>query len=158
VALRPPADALVHGLKYEGWTKLAPLMADLMVRATRRVSVDIVVPVPTSSRRKKTRGYNQAELLARPIAERLRLPLQDPLLRRKDGPTQVSLPPDQRLANVRNAFVVRGEGGGLIEGRNVLLVDDVLTTGATAGEVARTLAGEGAHQVHLCAFARALPA
>jgi ComF family protein len=157
VVLRPPADALVHGLKYEGWTTLAPLMAERITRVSRGLGADLVVPVPTSRSRKRSRGYNQAELLGRKLAERLRLPFQDLLLRQKDGPTQVSLPPDQRLANVRNAFVVQGEGRGRVAGRNVLLVDDVLTTGATAGEVARTLVSAGAASVHLRAFARALP-
>lgn len=156
-ALRPPADALVHGLKYEGWTALAPLMAARIGQVTRGLSVDLVVPVPTSRGRRRVRGYNQAELLARELAECLGLPFLDPLQRRTEGPTQVSLPPDQRLANVRNAFVVRGERTGRVVGRNVLLVDDVLTTGATAGEVAKTLVSAGAVTVHLRAFARALP-
>ena len=96
-------------------------------------------------------------MLARPLAERLEIPFGDLLVRRKDGATQVSLPPDQRLANVRNAFVVQGEGKARVVGRSVLLVDDVLTTGATAGEVARTLVSAGAAMVHIRAFARALP-
>ena len=157
VALRPPADALVHGLKYEGWTALAPVMAERMVQVAGGLGVDIVVPVPTSSGRKRLRGYNQAELLARELAERLGLPFLDPLQRQKEGPTQVSLPPDQRLANVRNAFVVKGEKTGRVVGRTILLIDDVLTTGATAGEVAKTLVSAGAVTVHLRAFARALP-
>jgi ComF family protein len=158
VALLPPADAVIHGLKYEGWTGLAPVMAERMVRVARGLDVDLVVPVPTSTRRRRKRGYNQAELLARELAERLHLPFWDLLARRKDGPTQVSLPPDQRLANVRNAFAVKGEGRARVVDRSVLLVDDVLTTGATAGEVARTLVSAGATAVHLRAFARALPA
>jgi len=155
--LRSPADDLVHGLKYEGWTALAPVMAALMGRRLpREISDVLVVPVPTTERRRRRRGYNQARLLARELARLLERPLWIPLERLSGGPTQVSLPPDQRLANVKNAFAVRcGEARRLV-GQRILLIDDVLTTGATAGEAARTLAGAGVCEVHLVTFARAL--
>jgi len=157
VILESPADDLVHGLKYEGWTALVPFMAARMGRAARSRAADtVVVPVPTTGRRRRRRGYNQAALLARAVARTLDRPFATPLERRSEGPTQVSLPPDQRLANVKNAFSVRGDGTHEITGRSVLLVDDVLTTGATAGEVARTLVAAGAGGVHLVTFARAL--
>ena len=155
--LIPPANVLVHGLKYGGWTALAPVLAERMVRVTRGLDVDIAVPVPTSKARRKARGYTQAELLGRELAQRLQLPFRDALERVRGGPTQVSLPPDQRLANVRNAFAVRGDDVGQVVGRSVLLIDDVLTTGATAGEIAKTLAEAGATAIHLRSFARALP-
>ena len=158
VVLAPPADDLVHGLKYEGWTALAPVMAERMGRVVWRRGREstVVVPVPTTRRRRRRRGYNQAALLARALSRRLERRFATPLERTSEGPTQVSLPPDQRLANVKNAFSVKAGETRVIAGRSVLLVDDVLTTGATAGEVARTLVAAGADEVHLVTFARAL--
>jgi len=160
--LAPPADTLVHALKYGGWPELAGELGRQMATvrlpeapvATRRV----VVPVPTTRRRVRARGYNQAALLARSVAEALDLPLVDGLIRVRGGATQVALPPSQRRANVRGAFAARGgEAAPRIEGAHVVLVDDVLTTGATAGAAASELVRGGACEVTLLAYARALP-
>ncbi len=159
--LAPPADALVHALKYGGWPELAVEMGRILAAVrlppipagTRRV----VVPVPTTRERVRKRGYNQAELLARSLANSLGMELVHALARTRAGPTQVALPPSQRRANVRGAFAARGEAAPLIEGAHVVLVDDVLTTGSTAGAAASELVREGASEVTLVVFARALP-
>ena len=117
----------------------------------------LIAPIPTTRRRARTRGYNQARLLAEAVADRVGMPLVDVLERRQGGPTQVGLHPVERRANVRRAFTVRAEARATLKGARVLLVDDVLTTGSTAMEAARPLVQAGATQVFLSTFARALP-
>ena len=161
VAMRPPADVLVHGLKYEGWRELAPMMAELMERCLVPVldGLDgyVVTHVPTSTAHRRRRGYDQAELLARALAERTGLAFAHLLARRRQKRTQVSLRPQQRIANVRDAFTLRSAGREPPGDDDVLLVDDVLTTGATARAAAGTLAAAGVRRVALVTFARALP-
>lgn len=163
VALEPPADALVHGLKYEGWRRLAPAMARRMSRLDRPAPLPdppLVVPVPTTRRRRRRRGYNQAHLLAAAYAAHLDEPLVPLLERREDRArqvTQVALHPDERRANVREAFRVRRGSDASCRDRWVVLVDDVLTTGATAGAAAETLERAGCIGVVVVTFARALP-
>lgn len=163
VVLEPPADALVHGLKYEGWRRLAPLMARRMSRVARpspAPDAPLVVPVPTTRRRRRRRGYNQALLLAEAYASDRDEPLAPLLERREDRArqvTQVALHPDERRANVREAFRVRPGSEAACRGRWVVLVDDVLTTGATAGAAAETLERAGCIGVVVVTFARALP-
>ena len=154
-----PVDRLVHALKYEGWYELAEEMGGSMAALELPDSggpPELVVPVPTTARRLRERGYNQAELLARVVAERRGLPLATPLVRVRGGATQVSLAPTQRRANVAGAFRAAADRRTL-EAHHVLLVDDVLTTGATAGAAAAALLRSGARHVSLVTFARALP-
>lgn len=163
VVLEPPADALVHGLKYEGWRRLAAPMARRMSRISRPspgVGSPLVVPVPTTRARRRKRGYNQARLLAEAYAADRGEPLALLLERRQDRArqvTQVSLHPDERRANVREAFRVRPGTEASCRDRWVVLVDDVLTTGATAGAAAETLERAGCTGVVVVTFARALP-
>lgn len=158
--LDTPADDLVHALKYEGWRELAPEMGLAMARVRLPPSLappEVVVPVPTTAGRLRRRGYNQAELLARSLSEALGLPLIPALERPRGGSTQVSLHPSQRRANVKGAFAAREVAHSRLQGAHVVLVDDVLTTGATAGAAASELARAGALGVTLVTFARALP-
>lgn len=177
VALGAPADRLVHGLKYEGWSVLASDLAERMEAAARRLLVrleedgadgrarvgTVVVPVATTTSRERQRGYNQAELVARCLAPRLGRPLEEALQRVDGGETQVALHPEARRSNVKRAFRCRGWGsdggqGGRPGGpRPVLLIDDVLTTGATAEAAARALIEAGCPRVAVLTFARALP-
>lgn len=149
----------MHALKYEGWTGLAPFMGDAIVRALESDVPDraVVVAVPTTRRRERERGYNQAALLADRVAAGLGLPRVAALRRAREGVSQTELAPDARRENVRNAFVADAARSALIAGRHVLLIDDVLTTGATAGAAAVALSEAGARTVTLGAFARALP-
>jgi ComF family protein len=152
--LQPPADRLVHQLKYRGWRALAAPLARTMAAVDWPVDAHepaLIVPVPTTTRRIRERGYNQAELLAHEFAAATSRPLQ-PLLRRVAGSrTQTTLQPAARAANVAGAFVADRD----VAGAHVLLVDDVLTTGATAAECARVLDRAGACCVRLITFARA---
>lgn len=157
---------LVHGLKYEGWRELAEIMGRAMARTVRAEQgagasrkgggTNLVVPVPTTDRRIRERGYNQARLLADVVAHALDLALVEALRRGSAPSSQTTLSPRQRRENVRGAFRMLEGRGRSVDGRDVLLVDDVLTTGATAGEAARALVAAGATSVHLLTYARAL--
>ncbi len=159
-ALADPADRLVHALKYGGWPAVVPVMAGPMAAAARRLRLQDeprVVPVPTTPRRRRRRGYNQAELLAREVARVRGWACLDALARRDLGGSQIALPVARRRANVEDAFIP-GAGAGLLPATfDVILVDDVLTTGATASAAARALEALGARSVALLAFARTLP-
>ncbi len=161
VVLRPPANALVHGLKYDGWSGLARLMGERMARSAIPYELEseryLIAPIPTTRHRARTRGYNQSRLLAEVIADEVHMPLVDALVRPNRGSTQVGLHPAQRRANVKRAFTVPADARATLKGARVLLVDDVLTTGSTAMEAARPLVQAGATQVFLSTFARALP-
>jgi ComF family protein len=151
------AGALVHALKYRGWDGLADLLARMMVPYLPQGPIDpILVPVPTTTRRRRTRGYNQAALIAEGVARRSSLHLVG-ALRRGEGRTQVSLGPRERAINVQGAFDLEETSRSRIRGREVILIDDVLTTGATAMAVARILESGGVASVRLLTFARSLP-
>jgi ComF family protein len=149
------ARELVHALKYQGVSALAPPMASFMAQTAQReaLAADIVVPVPLSGMRQRTRGYNQAEALARELGRELGLPVRPSALRRRrHTPPQVrSRDAGERRRNVAGAF--QGEGNE-VAGRAVLLVDDVTTTGATLSACAGARRQAGAGAVWALAFAR----
>jgi ComF family protein len=157
--LRAPADALVHQLKYRAWHGLAPVMAGAMAAVTlpRDVGAEarLVVPVPTTSARLRQRGYNQAELLARALATRSGRTTLGALRRGSGASSQTALQPAARLANVAGAFMVVDGIEGAIDGEHLLLVDDVLTTGATVTACSQALVAAGARCVSVLTFARA---
>lgn len=159
--LAEPASTLVHQLKYRGWRALAEPMAERM--AALRLPDDaaeatMCVPVPTTPIRRRQRGYNQAELLASVFARGTGRCLRPLLERRNGGGSQTALQPVARGANVAGAFRVPSAHAAALHRAHVLLVDDVLTTGATAAECAHTLVAAGARCVTLVTFARALDA
>jgi len=118
-------------------------------------AVALLLPVPLADVRLRERGYNQAALLAQRLARRLRLPCAPQALRRtRDTGHQLALPREQRAANVRGAFAVAPRTAGVLRGRRVALVDDVMTTGATLAEAARVLLAAGAAEVQAWVVAR----
>lgn len=148
---RFPADVLVQGLKFRGELALASYLANALEKRLADEKADFVVPVPLSSRRLRERGYNQAAEIARRLAGgRVELELCE---RTRDGPPQIELPFAERRRNVRAAFAVRRP----LAGATVAVVDDVMTTGATLGEIARTLKRAGAARVVNWVVARTPP-
>ena len=146
-----PADVLVHALKFRGELALAPLLGELLSKKISGWSVDRVIPVPLTSARLRTRGYNQAAEIARHVAPgKLDVDL---CARPLDAVPQVELPWDERRRNVRGVFFCRQPLGGA----SVAVVDDVMTTGATLDELARTLKRAGATRVVNWVVARTLP-
>lgn len=148
---------MVHALKYGDRLDLAPVMARWMDRAGADLLNDanIVVPVPLHWRRMWARRFNQSATLARLLAEPRRLPVSYTALKRvKATPQQVGLTRSERAANVQGAFRVDTAGKAEIARRTILLVDDVLTSGATVDACARALLRAGARQVDVLVFAR----
>ena len=157
--LLPPADRIVHQLKYRGWRALADLMGSTLARVHRPEPMSLctlVHAVPTTATRIRERGYNQAALIAQALARKIELPCADYLERAPAASSQTTLQPAKRAANVAGAFRVRADMAGAMRGERILLVDDVLTTGATVAECAETLAAAGAVSVCVLTYARAL--
>jgi ComF family protein len=146
-----PADALVHALKFRGELALAPFLGRLLSAKAAPWSVQRVIPVPLSAPRLRSRGYNQALEIARHVA-RDRLDI-DACVRERDAAPQMDLPWDARRKNVRGAFRCRRP----LAGATVAVVDDVMTTGSTLDEMARTLKRAGAVRVVNWVVARTLP-
>ena len=154
---REPLVSLIYLCKYEFWPSAARQPAELLVERAHALfgdwRPDVVVPVPLHPRRLRWRGFNQSELLARPLAELWDVPLLKGLLRTRDTIPQVRLPDEARRENLRDAFAV-GDTASAIEGKRVLLVDDVTTTGATLIEGARALLAAGASETAAYVVAR----
>lgn len=154
--------AMVHAitlLKYEPIEPLgrwfAERLAELIEREAEMLEVDVVVPVPLHPARQRERGYNQAHLIARPLARRLKLPYRSVLLvRTKPRPDKLKLTLHERWETVRGAFATRP--GSQVDNLRVLLVDDVMTTGATLDACAKALKQAGAAKVVAVTVARAL--
>jgi ComF family protein len=145
---------LVQLFKYGNLPTLAKPFGELLARALPRdTRFDLVVPMPMHWRRKLTRGYNQADLLARELCRRSGLPYRAAVKRTKATPPQAGLTGAKRRSNVAEAFQVRDPAA--VKGRRILLIDDVLTTGASAGACARVLKSAGAGSVTVLTVARA---
>lgn len=157
--LESPARELVHALKYQGWRGVGGFMgAEMARRAPKSVaSADCVVPVPTSRRNLRRRGYNQAAVIADALAAGLNLPLVPCLVRRRQEGTQTALNPVQRRANVSGAFLLTGRFRDVVAGSRVVLVDDVITTGATVLAAVEALGAGAPGAVVAYAFARTVP-
>lgn len=150
---------MVHSLKYNDRLDLAPWMAAWLARAGAELlaDCDVIVPVPLHARRFWMRRSNQSAELARHVARRTGRPFEpDALKRVKRTRQQVGLGLSQRTANVQGAFKVPPDREILVRGRNVLLIDDVYTTGATVKAAARALLRSGAARVDVLTFGRAI--
>lgn len=148
---------LVLGFKHADQTHLATGLARMMGQAgaTMLANCDGIVPVPLHRRRLFRRCYNQSALLAQKIAKAQALPVwQDLLIRRRSTLPQASLNAKERARNVRDAFAVKPKHAQTVSGKIIVLVDDVLTTGATVNDCCRALAAAGAREVRVLTFAR----
>jgi ComF family protein len=154
--VRCPLIQVLAQLKYGRDISLAPVLAGFLIeQLPLQADHDLIVPVPLHRDRLRWRGFNQSVPLARAVGKACGVRV-DPLLlgRARATPPQVGLDAAARRRNVRGAFVVRQADRA--RGRRVLLVDDVMTTGATAHECARALRAAGATQVDALVLARAL--
>jgi ComF family protein len=159
VAFDDASKHIVHLLKYLDTQEAGLAMARMMAGAGRQLlaDADVIVPVPLHRKRLWQRRFNQAALLAQKLSEHAGKPWSpDILLRVVDTESQVGLTADERHKNVRRAFDVPLEQQAHIEGKRVLLVDDVRTTGATASACAEALKKAGAAHVSVLSFALVL--
>ena len=116
-------------------------------------SYDIIIPVPIHKKRKKSRGYNQSELIARKISNDFSMPIYtDVLIKQKNNKMQSSLNKSDRIKNIQNVYKVKNEDK--IKEKNVLILDDIYTTGLTTKECKRTLENAGAKQVGIMIIAK----
>jgi ComF family protein len=155
------ARALIHALKYGDRIDLAPVMGRWMARAGREVleGADALVPVPLHWRRLWARRFNQSALLSQAISRETGVPFNDTALKRiKSTAQQVGLSQSERAQNVQGAFGVPPDRKAEVAGRRLVLVDDVLTSGATSDACARALLRAGAQSVDLVVFARVVDA
>jgi ComF family protein len=155
----PTVASAIVLLKYEELVPLARWFAGRLSKIVRayaeQFAVDVVVPVPLHPARLRERGYNQAELIARPLARELRLPCRSYLLvRTRPRPDKLTLTLRERWRSVRGAYAIRQ--GRRVDKLRVLLVDDVLTTGATLDACSRALKQGGASYVAALTVARAI--
>jgi ComF family protein len=146
----------IHRLKYKDDLGLGEILARLMVILFQKLmwEIDLIVPVPGSLARRKMRGYNQASLLAFPIALNCGIPYRPKaLMKTRETPSQVGLSAAERHANVQDAFLAKKE---MVAGKRILVIDDVTTSGATMEACARALVNKGARQVYGLTLARAV--
>lgn len=150
-----PLGRAVRALKYRGATRSAAWLGRSLAGQVKRAgwTPDVVCPVPLHASRRRQRGYNQAALLSRALATALGTPHREALERLRVTPPQARLSREARSANVAGAF--RAAAGADVRGRCVLLVDDVLTTGATLRACAVALRAAGAGTVLAAVVARA---
>jgi ComF family protein len=148
-----PLDRLIQSLKYAHRLAGADFLGRELAQSPVPFQPDLILPVPLSPARLAERGFNQAVELARPLARALGVSLETSRVhRRRDTAPQASLPWKERKQNIRHAFECELD----LTGKTVLVVDDVMTTGATLDELARTLKAHGAARVENCVLARAL--
>jgi len=143
----PPLREAVHGLKYGGMRVLADPLARLLAAGWQAWgrAVDVIVPVPLHPVQRRQRVYNQSELISRALADYTGLPVQLSALERiRHTRSQVGLPMESRLTNVTGAFAC---GSATVRGHRILLIDDVLTTGATLSACASALHEAGAGEI-----------
>lgn len=145
----------IHRFKYQGEHARADSLAALLIEPARAggKSWDLISPVPLHPRRRRQRGFDQAQLLSRRLGQELGLPPAGGLTRLRETRPQVGLGMDERRANVQGAF---GWRGAPLDGAAVLLIDDVITTGATMAAAAAALQAAGAAHIDGLALARAI--
>jgi ComF family protein len=150
-----PADKLVQALKYNGQLAFAPLLAGLLLPSVREAPRPTqLIPMPLHPLRARQRGFNQATEIGKILAKELQIPLVLRGLERvRDTVPQASLPLDERRKNVKDAFAC----SIAFTGQHVAVLDDVMTSGATLGELSATLKRAGASEVSVWVAARALP-
>ncbi len=152
---------MIHAFKYKNNRTLSSLFTALItdfINDNREIidTISVVTYVPLHTRRRQERGFNQSEALASGIARAFGIPMHSCLRKASHTKNQSELSRDERLVNVSGAFTAGGPGAHAVKGRYVLLVDDVMTTGATLNECSRALIEAGAVEVRCLTLARGL--
>ena len=150
----PPVDKIIHHFKYRKKIKLAIFLGRAMASIIKSdhflKDADMIVPIPLFWWKNLRRGYNQAALLSEIISQECNIQVNNIIKRIENTKSQTKLDEQARKKNVFNAFALKSNG---IEDKTVLLVDDVITTGATINECARVLKDAGAKDVYSCVAA-----
>ena len=144
---------IIHALKYKKQFKLGTFLGEILSEGVKNLNwqFDLIVPVPIHPLKKAERGYNQSDYIVKGLSKSLKIPYSTKLLKRtKHTESQTHLAMTERAKNVANAFKVKNPE--LIKGKSFLLVDDVITTGATTQECGRALVNSGAEIVYACSI------
>ena len=156
-------QSLIHKIKYQGEAALCfdlAIVLDKLTGEFLKPEINyLLLPIPLHPKRRRERGYNQCELLAKALCRRkgkAALTYKPLLLRAKDTPPQHSLTRQERIANVKSVFALKKGAANTIKDRHVILLDDVLTSGATAHEAALLLLSAGAREVVVLTLARTI--
>lgn len=149
-----PLDKLVQSFKYGHRLALGAYFGQQLAALTANLVADVIIPLPLHPQRLRERGFNQALELARPVGTVLKLPIDAAhCSRTRNTPAQANLPWRERVKNIRGAFFCSAD----FTGKRIILVDDVMTSGASLDECARILKLHGAAQITLLVAARAMP-
>lgn len=146
---------LLHRFKHQKKLEAGIVLSQLMQYSTppqlKNSNIDLIIPMPLSKNRLLERGFNQSHILAQHITTIRHIPLAPAsLIHRRHKPPQSILPANERIKNVHNIFLTRGN----VRNCNILLIDDVMTTGATINELAKTLKKSGAHHIYAWSLSR----
>ena len=145
-----PIRGLIRAFKFSGVRMLAKYMADDLARLIDGKAYDMMIPIPLHPNRFHERGFNQAEVLARQIEERLHIPVNTKVLKRiRKTKQQARLSHEKRMRNLEKAFVAKSD----VSGKRILLIDDVITTGNTICSCAEALKAAGAAEIHAVSVA-----
>jgi ComF family protein len=152
-----PFLPLIHALKYQGKKSLAKIfgkgLTGLLNSDPILKQADAIIPIPLHPARQRERGYNQTELLGLELSRQTGIPIINALRRKKNTKSQTTLDPAKRQENMRGAFVVKNTP--LVLNKKVILIDDVMTSGATISSAAQTLLNAGVYEVYGLIIARA---
>ena len=156
----PVLQNIIYYFKYQSFENLAPILGEILIKYLNSLNSQfsilnfLVVPIPLHRLREKERGFNQAKLLAKIIADRFDLTLAEKLKRIKNNEPQAKLKDHNiRIKNIANCF--KTESPEFFEGKNVLLIDDVFTSGATMSEAVKILKESGAKRIIALVLAKA---
>ncbi|MFN3966235.1 MAG: ComF family protein [Endomicrobiia bacterium] len=157
VYFEEPIKKCIHMLKYQGKEYLGKFLSEFFIQYIQKnnylLNVDLLVPVPIHWTRKLKRGFNQSELLSRPIAEKFNIKYEHKnLFRKKRTKPQVKLNREERLSNINEAFAIRNSN--YFTGKSILIIDDVSTTGETINQCAKVLRMAGAKNIFGLTLAR----
>jgi len=158
----PVLQNLIHYFKYKRFKNLAPILGEILIKYLNnlfenwklKIENFIIVPVPLHPRRERERGFNQAKILAEIVAHHFNLTLIDALKRIKNTKPQAKIKDiEKRMKNISNCFVTKSQE--VIKGKNIILIDDVFTSGATINEAVKVLKQNGAKKVIALVLAKA---
>ncbi len=150
---------MIHFFKFNKKKKLFKLLSEtLLDKIDKNIfnGIDLIVPAPLSKKSLAEREYNQTELLARHISFKLKIPANNIVVKTRETERQSSLEREKRLGNLKGAFSIKDGFISAVEGKNIVIVDDVYTTGSTINEIAKVLIKAGAKEVRAITIARAV--
>lgn len=151
---------LLHELKYRGQEAVGPMMGSILGYKIMQQNIqempDLIMPIPLHPKRQRQRGYNQSEAFGRGLSQSLSIPMScDILLRPSVSESQTKKGREERFQNMEGVFAIGEENAQELQGKHILLVDDVLTTGATLANAGKALLASGAGRISIAVLASA---